>query len=162
MVFQHFHLFPHLSVLENLTISPKLVLGMDEAEAEAKAELLLKKVDLYDKINSYPAQLSGGQKQRVAIARALAMEPEVMLFDEPTSALDPEMVKEVLKVIRDLVEEEGLTTLIVTHEMHFARDIASRILFLDEGEIESDLPPEEFFAPGTSERVEQFLSLVTS
>ena len=130
MVFQHFHLFPHLSVLENITLAPKLTQGLKQDEAEERAKALLAKVGLSDKVHAYPDKLSGGQKQRVAIARALAMEPEVMLFDEPTSALDPEMVKEVLNVIKDLVDE-GLTTLIVTHEMRFARQIASRILFLD-------------------------------
>lgn len=160
MVFQHFHLFPHLSVLDNLSLSPRLTLGLSEAEANERAAALLAKVGLSDKIKAYPEQLSGGQKQRAAIARALCMEPEVMLFDEPTSALDPEMVKEVLKVIRDLVAD-GLTTLIVTHEMNFARDVASRILFLDEGEIASDAPPEEFFSTVTSDRVKQFLNLVT-
>lgn len=160
MVFQHFHLFPHLSVLENITLSPKLTRGLKGADADERAASLLAKVGLSDKIHAYPEKLSGGQKQRVAIARALAMEPEVMLFDEPTSALDPEMVKEVLTVIKDLVSE-GLTTVIVTHEMRFARDIASRILFLDEGRIIEDAPPEQFFSTQSSERARRFLDLVT-
>ena len=160
MVFQHFHLFPHLSVLENITLAPKLTQGLKQDEAEERAKALLAKVGLSDKVHAYPDKLSGGQKQRVAIARALAMEPEVMLFDEPTSALDPEMVKEVLNVIKDLVDE-GLTTLIVTHEMRFARQIASRILFLDEGRIIEDAPPEQFFSEQSSPRARQFLDLVT-
>lgn len=160
MVFQHFHLFPHLSVLENITLAPRLTQGVGTEEAEQRASLLLAKVGLSDKVDAYPGTLSGGQKQRVAIARALAMEPEVMLFDEPTSSLDPEMVKEVLNVIKDLVED-GLTTLIVTHEMRFAQDVASRILFLDEGMIVEDAPPEQFFSTQSSERARRFLDLVT-
>ena len=132
MVFQHFNLFPHMTVLDNITLAPIKVKGMNKADAEKKAVELLKKVGLEDKKDVYPNKLSGGQKQRVAIARALAMDPEVMLFDEPTSALDPEMVKEVLLVIKDLAES-GMTTVIVTHEMGFAKEVASRVMFIDQG-----------------------------
>ncbi len=157
MVFQHFHLFPHLSVLENISIAPCLALQLSKDEAEKRAIRLLEQVGLKDKINSYPDKLSGGQKQRVAIARALAMEPEIILFDEPTSALDPEMIKEVLTVIADLIKS-GLTTVLATHEMGFARELADRIIFLDEGLIMEDSPPEEFFTKTKSERAKQFLS----
>src|SRR5690606_9757956 len=132
MVFQHFHLFPHLTVLENLTYAPMKAKGIKKAEAEMKARLLLERVGLSEKETAYPNSLSGGQKQRVAIARALAMEPELMLFDEPTSALDPEMVKEVLDVMKDLAKS-GMTMVVVTHEMGFAREVADRVLFLDHG-----------------------------
>ncbi len=144
MVFQHFHLFPHMTVLENITYAPINVKGITKQEAEKKAEKLLEKVGLVDKKDTYPNRLSGGQKQRVAIARALAMEPEVMLFDEPTSALDPEMVKEVLEVMKSLVTT-GMTMAIVTHEMGFAKEVADRVLFLDGGKLVEDSAPEEFF-----------------
>ena len=137
MVFQHFNLFPNMTVLDNLTLSPIMVKKESKEEAEKYALSLLEKVGLSDKANSYPTQLSGGQKQRIAIARALAMKPEVILFDEPTSALDPEMIKEVLDVMRDLAKE-GMTMLIVTHEMGFARNVGNRILFMDKGEIIED------------------------
>ena len=144
MVFQHFNLFPNMTVLDNLTLSPIMVKKESKEEAEKYALSLLEKVGLSDKANSYPTQLSGGQKQRIAIARALAMKPEVILFDEPTSALDPEMIKEVLDVMRDLAKE-GMTMLIVTHEMGFARNVGNRILFMDKGEIIEDCSPKEFF-----------------
>ena len=159
MVFQNFNLFPHLSVVENISISPILNLNLSEKEAKQEALNLLDRVGLADKANAYPEQLSGGQKQRVAIARALAMKPEVMLFDEPTSALDPEMVKEVLDVIKELAES-GLTTIIVTHEMAFAREVADRIVFLDQGQIIEDQPAERFFTDTESDRAKEFLSLV--
>ena len=159
MVFQHFNLFPHKSVLENLTLGPIKLKKMSKSEAEALAMKLLKKVGLEDKKNSYPAQLSGGQKQRVAIARALAMEPEVMLFDEPTSALDPEMVGEVLQVMRELANE-GMTMVVVTHEMGFAREVADRVMFVDEGRVKEQGTPEEFFANPKDERLKEFLSKV--
>jgi ABC-type polar amino acid transport system ATPase subunit len=156
MVFQHFHLFPHMTVLENLTYAPMKVKGMAKAEAEAKAMELLRKVGLAEKANEYPNRLSGGQKQRVAIARALAMSPEVMLFDEPTSALDPEMVKEVLEVMKSLAHT-GMTMAIVTHEMGFAREVANRVLFLDGGQLVEDAPPSEFFSAPKSKRAQEFL-----
>jgi len=156
MVFQHFHLFPHMTVLENLTYAPMKVKGMAKAEAEAKAMELLTKVGLSEKANEYPNRLSGGQKQRVAIARALAMSPEVMLFDEPTSALDPEMVKEVLEVMKSLAHT-GMTMAIVTHEMGFAREVADRVLFLDGGLLVEDAPPSEFFVAPKSKRAQEFL-----
>jgi len=145
MVFQHFNLFPNMTVLDNLTLSPIMVKKESKEEAEKYALSLLEKVGLSDKANSYPTQLSGGQKQRIAIARALAMKPEVILFDEPTSALDPEMIKEVLDVMRDLAKE-GMTMLIVTHEMGFARNVGNRILFMDKGEIVEDGTYEELIA----------------
>jgi arginine/lysine/histidine transport system ATP-binding protein len=156
MVFQHFHLFPHMTVLENVTYAPIKVKGMTKAEAEAKGIELLKKVGLEQKANEYPNRLSGGQKQRVAIARALAMSPDVMLFDEPTSALDPEMVKEVLEVMKSLADT-GMTMAIVTHEMGFAREVADRVLFLDGGQLVEDAPPQEFFASPKSKRAQEFL-----
>jgi arginine/lysine/histidine transport system ATP-binding protein len=156
MVFQHFHLFPHMTVLENLTYAPMKVKGIAKAEAEAKAMELLRKVGLAEKTNEYPNRLSGGQKQRVAIARALAMSPEVMLFDEPTSALDPEMVKEVLEVMKSLAHT-GMTMAIVTHEMGFAREVADRVMFLDGGLLMEDAPPSEFFAAPKSKRAQEFL-----
>lgn len=159
MVFQHFNLFPNMTVLENLTLSPIMVKKESKEEAEKYASYLLEKVGLSDKINSYPAQLSGGQKQRIAIARALAMKPEVILFDEPTSALDPEMIKEVLDVMRDLAKE-GMTMLIVTHEMGFARNVGNRILFMDNGEIIEDCSPKDFFENPTNERIKDFLNKV--
>ena len=159
MVFQHFNLFPNMTVLENLTLSPMMVKKVSKEEAEKYASYLLEKVGLSDKSNSYPAQLSGGQKQRIAIARALAMKPEVILFDEPTSALDPEMIKEVLDVMRDLAKE-GMTMLIVTHEMGFARNVGNRILFMDNGEIIEDCSPKDFFENPTNERIKDFLNKV--
>ena len=159
MVFQHFNLFPNMTVLENLTLSPIMVKKESKEEAEKYASYLLEKVGLSDKANSYPTQLSGGQKQRIAIARALAMKPEVILFDEPTSALDPEMIKEVLDVMRDLAKD-GMTMLIVTHEMGFARNVGNRILFMDNGEIIEDCSPRNFFENPTNERIKDFLNKV--
>ena len=159
MVFQHFNLFPNMTVLDNLTLSPIMVKKESKEEAEKYALSLLEKVGLSDKANSYPTQLSGGQKQRIAIARALAMKPEVILFDEPTSALDPEMIKEVLDVMRDLAKE-GMTMLIVTHEMGFARNVGNRILFMDNGEIIEDCSPKDFFENPTNERIKDFLNKV--
>ncbi len=159
MVFQHFNLFPNMTVLENLTLSPTMVKKESKEEAKKYASYLLEKVGLSDKANSYPTQLSGGQKQRIAIARALAMKPEVILFDEPTSALDPEMIKEVLDVMRDLAKE-GMTMLIVTHEMGFAKNVGNRILFMDNGEIIEDCSPKDFFENPTNERIKDFLNKV--
>ncbi|MCL7747154.1 amino acid ABC transporter ATP-binding protein [Halalkalibacter alkaliphilus] len=159
MVFQHFHLFPHMTVLGNLTYAPMTVKGLSKQEATERAETLLKKVGLLNKRDEYPSRLSGGQKQRVAIARALAMEPEVMLFDEPTSALDPEMVKEVLEVMKDLATS-GMTMAIVTHEMGFAKEVADRVLFLDHGILMEDAPPSEFFNAPRSDRAREFLEKV--
>lgn len=159
MVFQHFNLFPHKTVLENLTLSPTIVKNENKLEAEKYALYLLEKVGLVDKANSYPSQLSGGQKQRIAIARALAMKPEVILFDEPTSALDPEMIKEVLDVMRELAKE-GMTMIIVTHEMGFAKNVGNRVLFMDKGEIVEDSSPKEFFENPKNERVKDFLNKV--
>ena len=159
MVFQHFNLFPNMTVLDNLTLSPIMVKKESKEEAEKYALSLLEKVGLSDKASSYPSQLSGGQKQRIAIARALAMKPDVILFDEPTSALDPEMIKEVLDVMRDLAKE-GMTMLIVTHEMGFARNVGNRILFMDKGEIIEDCSPKEFFENPTNERIKDFLNKV--
>ncbi|PLS15334.1 peptide ABC transporter ATP-binding protein [Bacillus sp. M6-12] len=156
MVFQHFHLFPHKTVLENLTYAPIKVKGLSKAEAEKQALELLGKVGLTEKAKEYPNRLSGGQKQRVAIARALAMNPEVILFDEPTSALDPEMVKEVLEVMKSLAHT-GITMAIVTHEMGFAREVADRVLFLDEGNLVEDTSPSEFFTMPKSKRAKEFL-----
>ncbi|MGG0274131.1 amino acid ABC transporter ATP-binding protein [Bacillus rhizoplanae] len=156
MVFQHFHLFPHMTVLENITYAPLTVKGVSKDEAVKKAEELLEKVGLLEKKDAYPNRLSGGQKQRVAIARALAMEPDVMLFDEPTSALDPEMVKEVLEVMKSLVTT-GMTMAIVTHEMGFAKEVANRILFLDGGKLVEDAKPEQFFTAPESKRAQEFL-----
>lgn len=159
MVFQHFHLFPHMTVIENITFAPTQVKGISLEQAKKKAMELLNKVGLADKANSYPSKLSGGQKQRVAIARSLAMEPEIILFDEPTSALDPEMVKEVLNVIKDLADS-GMTMLIVTHEMKFAREAADTIYFLDHGKLIESAPPEQFFTNPKSERAIRFLEQV--
>ena len=160
MVFQHFNLFPNMDVLGNITLAPMKAKGLSLSEAKKTAEKLLDKIGLSDKINAFPSQLSGGQKQRVAIARALAMEPELMLFDEPTSALDPEMVKEVLMVIKELVSE-GMTTVIVTHEMNFARDISSRVIFMDQGLIVEEGSPMEIFTQPKEERTRMFLNKVT-
>jgi len=159
MVFQHFHLFPHMTVIDNLTFAPVKVKGMSKEEARAKGMLLLERVGLKDKADVYPSRLSGGQKQRVAIARSLAMDPDIMLFDEPTSALDPEMVKEVLAVIRDLAST-GMTMLIVTHEMKFAREAASTIYFLDGGRLLERSEPASFFAKPQTERAAKFLEQV--
>ncbi|RTQ93005.1 amino acid ABC transporter ATP-binding protein [Lysinibacillus telephonicus] len=159
MVFQHFHLFPHKTVLENLIYAPMNVKGISKQEATEIADELLRKVGLYEKRDEYPNRLSGGQKQRVAIARALAMNPTVMLFDEPTSALDPEMVKEVLAVMKSLAES-GMTMIIVTHEMGFAREVADRILFLDGGYLVEDATPDEFFSSPKSARAKDFLDKV--
>jgi arginine/lysine/histidine transport system ATP-binding protein len=156
MVFQHFHLFPHKTVLDNLTYAPITVKGLSKNEAEEQAKTLLNKVGLFEKANEYPNRLSGGQKQRVAIARALAMNPDVMLFDEPTSALDPEMVKEVLEVMKDLAQT-GMTMAIVTHEMGFAKEVADRVLFLDGGLLVEDAPPSEFFTAPKTKRAQDFL-----
>ena len=159
MVFQHFNLFPHLSILENITLAPIKLLKQSKADAEAKARELLERVGLPDKADAYPAQLSGGQKQRIAIARALAMNPQVMLFDEPTSALDPEMVGEVLDLMKQLAED-GMTMVVVTHEMGFAKEVADRIIFMDEGVILEEGDPEEFFANPKNPRLKDFLSKV--
>jgi polar amino acid transport system ATP-binding protein len=159
MVFQHFHLFPHKTVLQNMIYAPITVKKVAKEAAEKKAMELLKRVGLEDKANVYPSKLSGGQKQRVAIARALAMEPEIMLFDEPTSALDPEMVKEVLDVMKSLAHT-GITMVIVTHEMGFAREVADRIVFLDEGKLMEDSAPQEFFAKPKSDRARAFLEKI--
>ncbi len=159
MVFQQFNLFPHMTILKNMTIAPVKLLGLSKQEAEKNAMELLGKVGLADRADSYPSQLSGGQKQRVAIVRALAMNPEVMLFDEPTSALDPEMVGEVLSVIKSLAED-GMTMAIVTHEMGFAREVADRVLFIDEGIIMEEGTPEEIFENPKSPRLKDFLSKV--
>ncbi len=159
MVFQHFNLFPHLSILKNLTIAPIKLKGKSTEEAEKKAMELLERVGLKDKANAYPNQLSGGQKQRVAICRALAMEPEVILFDEPTSALDPEMVGEVLEVMKQLAGS-GITMICVTHEMGFAKEVASRVIFLDKGEIAEDDTPQEVFSNPKHPRLREFLSKI--
>lgn len=159
MVFQHFNLFPHKTILENMTISPIKVLKMDKNKAKEMALNLLAKVGLEDRANAYPIQLSGGQKQRVAIVRALMMQPEVMLFDEPTSALDPEMVGEVLDVIKGLVHT-GMTSVIVTHEMGFAREVATRVIFMDEGKILEEGTPQEIFENPQHPRLKEFLQKV--
>lgn len=159
MVFQHFNLFPHMTVLKNMTIAPMKLLKKSKEEATAKAMNLLKTVNLENRAGAYPAQLSGGQKQRVAIARALCMEPDVMLFDEPTSALDPEMVGEVLAIMKDLASQ-GMTMVVVTHEMGFAREVASRVIFMDEGRIIEEGTPSQIFDNPRSERTKTFLSKV--
>ena len=159
MVFQHFNLFPHLTVLQNMTIAPTTVRQLSEAAAVEKAMTLLDRVGLHDKADAYPNQLSGGQKQRVAIARALAMDPQVMLFDEPTSALDPEMVGEVLDVMKELAEA-GMTMVVVTHEMGFAKQVASRVMFMDEGCIAEEGSPEAIFLNPQVDRTKEFLSKV--
>lgn len=159
MVFQHFHLFPHLSIRKNITLAPVKLKLMTQQEADELADELLKKVGLFEKAEAYPNQLSGGQKQRIAIARSLAMKPDVMLFDEPTSALDPEMVGEVLELMKQLAED-GMTMVVVTHEMGFAREVASRVLFMDGGGIVESAPPEEFFSNPQNPRLKEFLSKV--
>ena len=159
MVFQHFNLFPHLTILQNITLAPVKLKKLTKDEADKKALELLARVGLEDRAGDYPSQLSGGQKQRVAIVRALAMDPDVMLFDEPTSALDPEMVGEVLEVMKDLAAQ-GMTMAVVTHEMGFAREVASRVLFIDEGVIQEEAEPEEFFKNPKNPRLKDFLSKV--
>ncbi|MFC6653437.1 MULTISPECIES: amino acid ABC transporter ATP-binding protein [Paenibacillus] len=161
MVFQHFNLYPHKKVIDNITLAPVKVLGLSKAEAEKTAMYYLEKVGIADKAQSYPSQLSGGQQQRVAIARGLAMKPKIMLFDEPTSALDPEMVGEVLDVMRALARE-GMTMVVVTHEMGFAREVADRVIFMDQGQIVEEAEPEAFFASPKEERTRTFLSRVLS
>lgn len=159
MVFQHFNLFPHKTILENITLAPIKVLKKSKEEAEARAMELLEKVGLAAKANAYPSQLSGGQKQRIAIVRALAMDPEVMLFDEPTSALDPEMVGEVLELMKELARD-GMTMVVVTHEMGFAREVATRVIFMESGEVREQGSPEEFFGNPKDERLKEFLSKI--
>lgn len=159
MVFQQFNLFPHMTILKNMTLAPVKLQGMAQAEADAQAMKLLERVGLADRANAYPAQLSGGQKQRIAIVRALMMKPEVMLFDEPTSALDPEMVGEVLGVMRELAEEK-MTMVVVTHEMGFAREVANRVMFMDGGNFVEEGSPEELFGNPKNERLKLFLSKV--
>jgi len=159
MVFQHFNLFPHLTVIKNITLAPLMLKLYTKEEALVKAMSLLKRVGLVDKADAYPVQLSGGQKQRIAIVRSLAMNPSVMLFDEPTSALDPEMVGEVLEVMKELAHE-GMTMVVVTHEMGFAREVATRVLFMDEGRILEDAPPAEFFGNPKHPRLKEFLSKI--
>ncbi|WP_349370204.1 amino acid ABC transporter ATP-binding protein [Salinarimonas sp.] len=159
MVFQNFELYPHMSVTRNICLAQEKVLGRSREEAEAKAEALLARVGLADQARKFPGQLSGGQQQRVAIARALAMDPIAMLFDEPTSALDPEMINEVLEVMVELAQE-GMTMMVVTHEMGFARKVANRVVFMDDGEIVEDAPTEEFFGSPRSDRAQLFLSKI--
>ena len=159
MVFQHFNLFPHKTILDNMTLAPVKVLGMDQAEAEQKALQLLERVGLGDRANAYPIQLSGGQKQRVAIVRAMMMEPEVMLFDEPTSALDPEMVGEVLEVMKELARG-GMTMVVVTHEMGFAREVGNRVLFMADGQLLEQGTPDDIFDHPKHHRLQDFLSKV--
>ena len=159
MVFQHFNLFPHKTILDNMTLAPVKVLGMNKAEAEQKALQLLDRVGLKDRANAYPIQLSGGQKQRVAIVRALMMEPEVMLFDEPTSALDPEMVGEVLEVMKELARD-GMTMVVVTHEMGFAREVGNRVLFMADGQLLEQGTPEDIFDRPSHPRLQDFLKKV--
>jgi len=159
MVFQHFNLFPHMTILKNLTLAPIQLLKKSKEEAEAKAMALLERVGLADRAGAYPSQLSGGQKQRVAIVRALAMEPEVMLFDEPTSALDPEMVGEVLDVMKELAQD-GMTMVVVTHEMGFAKEVGSRVVFMDQGKLVEQGAPGEIFSNPKNPRLQDFLSKV--
>ena len=159
MVFQHFNLFGHLTIRKNITLAPVKLKLMTQQEADEKASELLEKVGLYDKADAYPSQLSGGQKQRIAIARSLAMDPEIMLFDEPTSALDPEMVGEVLELMKELAES-GMTMVVVTHEMGFAKEVASRVMFMDDGNIIEEAPPQEFFDNPKNSRTKLFLSRI--
>ena len=159
MVFQHFNLFPHKTILENITLAPIKLLKKSKEEAEKEAMVLLKRVGLEQKANAYPSHLSGGQKQRIAIVRALAMKPDVMLFDEPTSALDPEMVGEVLELMKALAHE-GMTMAVVTHEMGFAKEVATRVIFMDVGQIKEQGTPEEFFGNPKDERLKEFLSKI--
>ena len=159
MVFQHFNLFPHMTVKKNITLAPVLLHKMTQEQADARAMELLERIGLADKANEYPNMLSGGQKQRIAIVRALAMDPEVLLFDEPTSALDPEMVGEVLDLMKRLAKM-GMTMVVVTHEMGFAKEVASRVIFIDKGKIQEDKPPQEFFSNPENPRLRDFLSKV--
>ena len=159
MVFQHFNLFPHKTILENITLAPVVLKKMTKEEAVQKAEELLGRVGLLDKKDTYPEQLSGGQKQRIAIVRSLAMDPDVMLFDEPTSALDPEMVGEVLELMKQLAHD-GMTMVVVTHEMGFAREVGTRVVFMDEGQIKEQAAPDEFFQNPKDERLKEFLSKI--
>lgn len=159
MVFQQFNLFPHMDIMKNLTIAPMKLQGKSQTDAEGEAMALLERVGLADRAHAYPSQLSGGQKQRIAIVRALCMKPDVMLFDEPTSALDPEMVGEVLNVMRDLARDK-MTMVVVTHEMGFAREVATRVMFMDEGHFMEEAGPEEFFSNPRNERLKSFLSKV--
>jgi len=159
MVFQHFNLFPHMSIRQNITMAPVLLKLQTQEEADENAKRLLDRVGLLDKIDSYPSQLSGGQKQRIAIVRSLAMNPKMMLFDEPTSALDPEMVGEVLEVMKELAED-GMTMAVVTHEMGFAREVATRVLFVDDGQIKEENNPKDFFEHPKDPRLQEFLSKV--
>ena len=159
MVFQQFNLFPHMTVLQNITFAPVKLGLMNRQDAEKKARELLSRIGLADKENAYPAQLSGGQKQRIAIVRSLAMNPDVMLFDEPTSALDPEMVGEVLQLMKELADD-GMTMVVVTHEMGFAKEVATRVMFIDEGVVKEQAPPEEFFSHPKDPRLKEFLSKV--
>ena len=159
MVFQHFNLFPHLTVKRNITLAPTRLHRMTKDQADKRAMELLERIGLADKADAYPSSLSGGQKQRIAIARALAMDPEVLLFDEPTSALDPEMVGEVLELMKELARG-GMTMVVVTHEMGFAREVANRVIFIDEGVVKVDKPPKEFFSNIENERLKTFLSKV--
>ena len=159
MVFQHFNLFPHKTILENMTLAPMKLLKKTKEEAESQAMELLRRVGLEEKAYAYPSQLSGGQKQRIAIVRSLCMEPDVILFDEPTSALDPEMVGEVLNVMRDLAKQ-GMTMAVVTHEMGFAKEVGTRVMFIDEGQIKEENTPEEFFKNPKNPRLQEFLSKV--
>lgn len=159
MVFQHFNLFPHKTILENMTLAPMKLLKKSKEEAESQAMELLRRVGLEEKANAYPSQLSGGQKQRIAIVRSLCMDPDVILFDEPTSALDPEMVGEVLTVMRNLAKQ-GMTMAVVTHEMGFAKEVGTRVIFIDEGQIKEENTPEEFFSNPKNPRLQEFLSKV--
>ena len=159
MVFQHFNLFPHKTILENMTLAPMKLLKKTKEEAESQAMELLRRVGLEEKANAYPSQLSGGQKQRIAIVRSLCMDPDVILFDEPTSALDPEMVGEVLNVMRDLAKQ-GMTMAVVTHEMGFAKEVGTRVIFIDEGQIKEENTPQEFFSNPKNPRLQEFLSKV--
>ena len=159
MVFQHFNLFPHKTILENMTLAPMKLLKKSKEEAENQAMELLRRVGLEEKANAYPSQLSGGQKQRIAIVRSLCMDPDVILFDEPTSALDPEMVGEVLNVMRDLAKQ-GMTMAVVTHEMGFAKEVGTRVMFIDEGQIKEENTPDEFFSNPKNPRLKEFLSKV--
>ena len=159
MVFQHFNLFPHLTVKQNITLAPVMQKLKTQAEADEQAMQLLERIGLADKANAYPSTLSGGQKQRIAIVRALAMDPDVLLFDEPTSALDPEMVGEVLQLMKELAAS-GMTMVVVTHEMGFAREVANRVVFINEGKVQEDEPPEEFFTNPKNPRLQEFLSKV--
>lgn len=159
MVFQHFNLFPHKTILENITLAPIKLLKKSKEEADADARKLLKKVGLEEKADSYPSQLSGGQKQRIAIVRSLAMNPDVMLFDEPTSALDPEMVGEVLELMKQLAHD-GMTMVVVTHEMGFAKEVATRVLFMDQGQVKEQGTPDEFFGNPRDPRLKEFLSKI--